>query len=64
MAVLAVLLIYFGVYPSPLLNLIRTMMAELNLATQMGPHERKGNGIVPVDAVWSKNSNGLEIASA
>jgi NADH-quinone oxidoreductase subunit N len=36
--VLAVLLIYFGVYPSPLLNLIRTTMAGLSLATRMGPH--------------------------
>ena len=35
--VLAVLLIYFGVYPSPLLNLIRTTMAGLDFATQMGP---------------------------
>lgn len=35
---LAVLLIYFGVYPSPLLNLIRTTMAGRNFATQMGPH--------------------------
>jgi len=35
--VLAVLLIYFGVYPSPLLNLIRTAMAGLDFATQMGP---------------------------
>lgn len=36
--VLAVLLIYFGVYPSPLLNLIRTAMAGLSFADQMGPH--------------------------
>jgi NADH-quinone oxidoreductase subunit N len=36
--VLAVLLIYFGVYPSPLLNLIRNTMAGLSFATQMGPH--------------------------
>jgi NADH-quinone oxidoreductase subunit N len=36
--VLAVLLIYFGVYPSPLLNLIRTTMAGLSFATQMRPH--------------------------
>ena len=35
--VLAVLLIYFGVYPSPLLNLIRTTMAGLDFATRMGP---------------------------
>ena len=35
--VLVVLLIYFGVYPSPLLNLIRTAMAGLDFATQMGP---------------------------
>jgi NADH:ubiquinone oxidoreductase subunit 4 (subunit M) len=37
MVVLAVLLIYFGVYPSPLLNLIRTTMAGISVATQMGP---------------------------
>jgi len=36
--VLAVLLIYFGVYPSPLLDLIRTTMAGISFATQMGPH--------------------------
>ena len=36
--VLAVLLIYFGIYPSPLLNLIRNTMAGLSFATQMGPH--------------------------
>ena len=36
--VLAVLLIYFGVYPSPLLNLIRTTMAGLDFATPMAPH--------------------------
>lgn len=36
--VLAVLLIYFGVYPSPLLNLIRTAMAGLSFADHMGPH--------------------------
>ena len=35
--VLAVLLIYFGVYPSPLLNLIHNTMAGLSFATQMGP---------------------------
>ena len=37
MVVLAVLLIYFGIYPSPLLNLIRTTMAGISVATQMGP---------------------------
>jgi NADH:ubiquinone oxidoreductase subunit 4 (subunit M) len=36
--VLAVLLIYFGVYPSPLLDLIRTTMAGISFAIQMGPH--------------------------
>jgi NADH-quinone oxidoreductase subunit N len=34
-----------GVYPSPLLNLIRNTMAGLSFATQMGPHERRANGI-------------------
>ena len=37
MVVLAVLPIYFGVYASPLLNLIRTTMAGISVATQMGP---------------------------
>jgi NADH-quinone oxidoreductase subunit N len=34
---LAILLIWFGVYPSPLLNLIRTTMAGLNLPARIGP---------------------------
>jgi hypothetical protein len=47
--VLAVLLIYFGVYASPLLNLIRTTMAGLDFATQIAPHYRSVNDTVPVD---------------
>jgi NADH:ubiquinone oxidoreductase subunit 2 (chain N) len=38
LAVLAILLIWFGVYPTPLLNLIRTTVAGFNLATRVGPH--------------------------
>ena len=47
LAVLAILLIWFGVYPTPLLNLIRTTVAGFNLATRVGPHEPMQAGTAP-----------------
>jgi NADH-quinone oxidoreductase subunit N len=38
LGVLASLLIWFGVYPTPLLNLIRSTVAVLNFASHIGPH--------------------------
>jgi len=38
LVVLALLLIWFGVYPSPLLNLIRTTMAGPDFTAHIGPH--------------------------
>jgi formate hydrogenlyase subunit 3/multisubunit Na+/H+ antiporter MnhD subunit len=44
LVVLAILLIWFGVYPAPLLNLIRTTMAALNVASSIRSQKRSLDG--------------------
>jgi NADH-quinone oxidoreductase subunit N len=38
LVILAILLIWFGVYPTPLLNLIRTTQTGLSFTAHIGPH--------------------------
>jgi len=47
LVVLMILLIWFGVYPAPLLNLIRTTTAGLNVASSIASQKRvlEGNSV-------------------